>query len=141
MLLVVLLASSLFSCVVQLDRPSKYQKSRNLHNQPIAALLNQASAPLLIAESTQIMDLLSLSHQLDSKVETRLLAADELPAIPHPCRDLFLFNPSLPLQSQIQASQRFRMTEIYRPDRLISSELAISLWKLEEVGDRCSLSD
>lgn len=122
------------SYTFQLQQPPRYQKSRNLHNPAIAALINQAPAPLVVVEPGHTMDLLSLSFDLKPDVQTLVsaeLGSAELEgAIAAPtCRPLFLLNPSPAFRAKIQ--NRTALKEVYRPQRLVSHELALALWQVK----------
>lgn len=153
----ILISISLFSCLSQLRQPPKYQKSRNLHNQPIAAILNQAIAPVLLADSKQTLDLISLSYVLKSAIKIQILPEPlllskleqlqleqsqlersqlEQSQSDH-CNPLFLFNPSTLLQTKIREKHHFVLNEVYRPKQLISGEIVLSLWTIKN-SNYCS---
>jgi uncharacterized membrane protein len=127
------IALCLISSLSHWNVPAKYQKSRNLSNPAIAAILNQAESPLLFAESGQTLDILSLSHLLDADMTIQLFSTPQmmakLAALPQ-SMELFIFNPSLDLQSYIRGDRRLCFTEVYSPQQLIQEELTLSLWKV-----------
>jgi hypothetical protein len=57
------------SCIFIVNTSPKYQKTRNIYNIPIAAILNQAKAPVLIAETKETLDIISLSYQLEAIIK------------------------------------------------------------------------
>jgi uncharacterized membrane protein len=130
-----LISLSLFSCLSHLQTPSKYQKSRNLSNQPIASLLNQADSPTLIATPDQTLDIISLSYLLKPDIKIEISPAIHFESALKSCRPLFLFNPSESLIKEIQKRYSFHSRQIYRPERLAPSEIALSLWKIERSRD------
>ena len=133
-LLIVIIAISCISCGFQLYQSPKYQKSRNLHNQPIATILNQADRPLLIAESSQTLDVISLSYDLQPAVQFQILAnSGALPSFKQ-C-NVFVFNPSRSLLEEIQANSEVTLTVQYQPTRLVPTEMALSLWSIQ--SHRC----
>ncbi|GAB4471795.1 MAG: hypothetical protein OHK0037_31280 [Elainellaceae cyanobacterium] len=140
-LLLCLVALCVLSYGFQLQQPPKYQKSRNLHNRAIAALINQtarqAAAPRLIAEPTQAMDLVSLSLDLQPQAQIQVITpagenerGDRL--LLEPCQFLFLLNPSAALISTVQEEINQPIQEAYRPQKLVPNELALSLWQTSQ---------
>jgi hypothetical protein len=127
---------SCISCLFQLYQPPKYQKSRNLHNQPIATILNQADRPILIAEASQTLDVISLSYHLQPTVQLQILSpSGSLPNLKK-CH-LFVFNPSRSLQDRIQAIPEVTLEAQYQPKRLVPTEISLSLWTIEPHESAC----
>ncbi|MBF2084363.1 glycosyltransferase family 39 protein [Thermoleptolyngbya sp. C42_A2020_037] len=140
-LMLCLVALCFLSYGFQLQQPPKYQKSRNLHNRAIAALINQTAdqtiAPRLIAEPAQAMDLVSLSLDLQPQTQIQVIASmgenwrgDRL--LLEPCQPVFLLNPSAALITRIQTETNQPVQETYRPQKLVPNELALSLWKVNQ---------
>jgi uncharacterized membrane protein len=126
----VLISMGVISCAVNLETSPKYQKIRNLHNGAIAHLINadiSKRAPLVIAESSETMDMLSLSRNLDEDVVIEILS--DRANIPALCQDIFVFNPSREWREMI-ASQR-EIQALYQPKLLIPGEISLSLWTLK----------
>lgn len=117
----------LFSCTLNLDQSPIYQKSRNLHNLPIADILNAAESPILLAEPQEALDLISLSHSLEPDIQVVPFTGD-VSRLAHQSRPLFLFNPSVRLQTQLQANPALEVVPVYEPTRLISAQITLSLW-------------
>lgn len=136
-----LISLSVFSNFVQVETSPRYLKSRNLHNLPIAAIVNQSIQPLLISESENTIDLLSLSHSLRSNAQLQISStsvliqqmdqitgADQFSA--RSDRTLLLFNPSTELKQQIRQNPQLHLTERYYPQDLLPGEISLSLWQL-----------
>jgi uncharacterized membrane protein len=126
-----LIAVSLLSNFVHFETSPRYLKNRNLHNFPIAALINRSPQPILVSESQNTIDLLSLSHSLDQDTRIQILTPDisqQIAANLASCN--FLFNPSDPLKQQIQQDETLQLKELYRPQVLIPTEFALSLWQI-----------
>lgn len=79
-----LVSVSLVSCLFGLSQDSIYQKSRNLSNPAITALLNQTRSPQLVATTDQIQDLISLSYRLDAEISIYILPAESEEGIAQP---------------------------------------------------------
>jgi hypothetical protein len=154
-IVLLLIVLSLISCVFQLYQSPKYQKSRNLHNQPIATILNQANSPLLLAESTQTLDVISLSYGLKSEIQIQIFPEHffekqlvEKQSILNftQCQDVFIFSPSPALQTQMRTQMQtlsrsqsaWTMQAVYQPRQLIADEIILSLWSVIPPRASCS---
>lgn len=127
---VLLLSLCLISNMINLERSPRYLKSRNLHNEAIATLLNQIDDPLVLAEPSEVLDLISLSDRLNATTEIRITPSPEFPALlTNFTQPTFLFNPSADVLETLELN--YLLTQVYLPERLISTELALSLWRVE----------
>lgn len=131
-----LIGISLMSCLVNLHRSPDYQKARNRHNPEIAALLNQAPAPVLLAEPNQTLDLLSLSHSLNNTVQLRILPTARLLPTLNACQPVFLFNPSSTLVTAAHTIP-LNLKQIYQPKLFTPEDIHLSLWRIEPASN-CS---
>jgi uncharacterized membrane protein len=131
---VVLISMGVLSCMVNLETSPKYQKIRNLHNLAIATVINRVRSPLVIAESTETMDLLSLSHNLAEKVEIKILSQGNPLRISNLCQNTFLFNPSKEFRAAVIAQRSIE--PVYQPKLLIPGEISLTLWAIK--NDSCS---
>jgi uncharacterized membrane protein len=128
---VFLIAVSLLSNFVNLKTSPRYLKNRNLHNFAIATIINQTDQSTLIAESQNTIDLLSLSHSLNQNTRIQILPSDASNQILNNNRSCsFLFNPSDALKQHLQQDKDLQLEERYRPQVLIPTEFALSLWQL-----------
>jgi hypothetical protein len=117
-----------------MGKPSAYLQTRNAHNLEIATIVNQADAPLLIAERywDWILDLMSLSHNLDPNVVLQILPSDLILSDIEFCQQpTFVLNPSPDLAKQFQSNQRTSATQVYGAAPTIPSGLTLSLWRLQ----------
>lgn len=76
--LIVLILIGICSCIYLWDKSPRYQKTRNVYNPAIARPINQAPNPILLAESTQTIDLISMSYLLDEKVKFQVISNPDL---------------------------------------------------------------
>jgi hypothetical protein len=106
----------------------KYQKTRNLSNIPIAQIINQIESPIIIAEKSQMIDILSLSYLL--KPNTKIYNAKTF-NFSNTCQSLFLFNPSQQLQTELLKQNTLKLDQVYKPKLLIPSEIYLSLWTVK----------
>jgi uncharacterized membrane protein len=121
----IVISMGVISCAVNLESSPKYQKVRNLHNGAIAALINQAKSPLVITESTNTMDILSLSHDLNENIQIKVLSPGDDLAIPQGCQNILWFNPSERWRG------RSELQPIYQPRLLIPDEISLTLWAVQ----------
>ena len=125
----VLLSLSLMSGIVNLNRIPDYQKDRNRANPELAAVINAEPAPILLAEPSQSLDLLSLSHSLDPATQIRIAPFEQLlPASATLCPPCFLFNPS---EAMLAAAVRLGLnpSPIYQPRLLLTQDNHLMLWR------------
>lgn len=130
-----LISLSLVSCWVGLSHTPDYLKTRSRSNVAIAAQLSPIPNPLLIAESAQTFDLLSLSHNLQTPIGIRILPTPQLPTGLNPCRPTFLLSPSAELQSHLPSNARLKPT--YQPNLLTAQDRHLTLWQLIYTRPRC----
>ncbi len=127
-----------FSGIFMLDKSPQYQKTRNLHNLPIAKIINQTHTPLLLAEPQEILDVISLSYSLNKATQIQFLSTANLSTLFTQCQNIFLFNPSQELQRNLkQSEKRLQLIQIYKPKLLISNEIYLSLWKVTKLSNNC----
>ncbi|PSB27336.1 glycosyltransferase family 39 protein [Chlorogloea sp. CCALA 695] len=134
-ILITLISIEIMSCIFILNTSPKYQKTRNIYNIPIAATLNQAKAPVLIAETKETLDIISLSYQLEATIKIQFLPQINLSQLINSCENVFLFNPSTIWQSQL--TQQFKLKQVYKPNLLTSDEIALTLWTVKGLNNNC----
>ncbi|HHP7244394.1 MAG TPA: glycosyltransferase family 39 protein [Elainellaceae cyanobacterium] len=134
---IALVSLSIGSCLTHWHMPPKYQKSRNLSNEAIAAIVNQAEPPLVIAEADQTLDIISLSYMFNSSV--RIALSSDISSLLRlsACDSTFVFNPSSSAIQTIRADDRLDLNEVYQPKRLIAAERSLSLWTVTPVAENC----
>jgi len=133
---IALLVLCLLSASMGVGRSPNYQKGRNLHNQEIAAVINQAPAALVLAEAAQTFDLLSLSHNLADTVGLRILPDEQrLAAVPScaTAETVFLLNPSVEWRDRLTAHlpSTSHLREAYQPPLLTETDTHLALWAVE----------
>ena len=130
---VVILSINIISCSLNIDKSPRYQKTRNLHNIPIAKIINQAESPLLISEKENILDMISLSYSLKQQVNYKVIS--DFSVLLHllsSIQELFLFNPSLTLINQVKQEKELNLKELYQPTLFIPNELSLSIWQVKK---------
>ncbi len=131
-ILAFVLGVGLLSCTLNLEKSPIYQKSRNLHNLPIAEILNQAESPILIGEPYIALDLISLSHSLAPNIQISPYTGS-LELFSSLCEEpsVYVFNPSPALQAQLQGETSLDATPVYQPKQLVPSQITLSLWSIQ----------
>ena len=133
---VFLFSISLLSNIINLNRIPDYQKARNRENGSIATILNQANQPLLITEPDNAMDLLSLSHGLNSTVQAQISSIN-LPLRLSQCRTVFWLSPSDSFKQKTEQINDFILKEVYQPTLLTSDDVYLSLWQIKNSNPAC----
>ena len=131
-----LVSLAVFSCCLNLTKSPIHQKNRSLHNIPISDILNQAKSPILISESKNSLDLLSMSHYLHQKNTIRIFYSyPKTLSISNELRGSFLFNPSQELLFQISKNKKISISQSYIPKVFIPGEISLSLWRIHAHKD------
>jgi uncharacterized membrane protein len=134
---VMLISVGVISGILNLEKSPIYQKSRNFHNLPIARILNHARKPILLVDSAQTIDILSLSNNLEEKVKIMILSdPGNFAKFIDDCQEIFLFNPSETLRSQLTDEAHIPIEQVYKPKRLIPGETVLSLWSVKNIEMR-----
>lgn len=132
---IILISVGIISCIANLDKSPKYQKTRNLHNLPISSQIDRAKSPIVLAETDETIDIISLSYTLDPKVKIKILPTEKFVAELNRVDrdgDVFIFNPSDTLKDLLAKEPQLKIKEIYKPKLLTPGEISLSLWKTEQ---------
>lgn len=129
---VLLITVGIISCTLNLHKSPFYQKSRNLHNLPIATILNHQDNTIIFSEPDQALDLLSLSHYLKQDIKIYPLNNMEN-VFEHLNQDknVFVFNPSKYIATEFD-DQNMNTKLVYDPERFIPNEIVLTLWRVHE---------
>lgn len=136
MITAAVLSVSVLSCLIGINHTSTYQKSRNLSNPAIAALVNEGRSSQLIAEADQLQDIISLSYQFDSDTRIYVMpphrsAEEWVPTVIGGDRPVFFFNPSESMLKMVQSSDIGTLDLVFEPSKLIQDEIGLTLWTLD----------
>jgi len=136
-IMAVFLAIAITCSIGNVWRSPRYLKTRNLHNPEIATLLNLAPRPRILAEPTEVYDLISLSQFLKPEMEIWVGEGDRLLQQLPPCSPAtFVFNPSPDLLTQWNRRPDGPLQMAYNPSRLTADEMALTLWQTVP-SERC----
>ncbi|MGQ4647964.1 glycosyltransferase family 39 protein [Lyngbya aestuarii] len=110
-----LLFSGILSCVINSQMMVWWNKGpfKTRYNPQIAQIINQAEQPLLISDSSAER-VLSLSYLLKPKVKLQLVVAPTMPKIPSGFSDVFLYQPSDQLRSQLEKDANLQLEKVYK---------------------------
>ena len=130
-----LLILGIVSCSLSWQDSPQFQKSRNYHNPTIENIINQSDKALVISEFRQVMDLLSMSHNLNPQVAIKFFnTADEISSQKFNQfseQDIFIFNPNAQLIQNLKERNNISVKEIYKPHLRIPGEIYLSLWSVK----------
>ncbi len=110
-------------------------------NPQIARIINQATSPLVIADTDSVPDkkwdanvanILSLSYLVKPKVQFELLDDSKVINIPSGFSEVFLFSPSQTLRDKIDAEQKYQLEPIYKSIKPYEGS-NIRLWKFTQL--------
>jgi uncharacterized membrane protein len=102
---VALISVGVLSCALISQSEVWWTKADDNIHHKLAAIINQSRQPLVISD-TWLVRVLSLSHQLDPKVQFKLAVAPETPEITEGYSDVFLYKPSPHLKEEIEKTNQ-----------------------------------
>lgn len=124
----------IFSNVRNLNLSPFYQKGRNINNPAIAKIINQSSSALVIVESSEAMDAISLAYSLAPEVKYKVMATDEnLTLYLDKFEPVFLLKPSKELQQKLNRDPQIKLHQVYKSRVFSANEFPLNLWSLERV--------
>lgn len=124
----ILLTVGIVSCTLNLNKSPIYQKNRNIHNIPIAQIINQTDVPLIFAEADSLMDMLSLSHYLSAEVKFKLInPAENYLSYMNQFENIFILRPSSKIKQNLQAERNIQLESAYVPKIFNSNDIFIEL--------------
>lgn len=129
-ILILFLTLGVFSCGRNLDLSPIYLKSRSIHNQAIAEVINRQPNSLVIVEPIMVNDVLSLSHQLSEKVRIKAIFDNDDTFLSYQDRFsyLYLLKPSETLKNKLAKNQNITLKKVYQPKLLTPGQFTLDLW-------------
>lgn len=120
MLLIIIISGGVLGCVVDAQKEITWNKGDDNGKRLllVAKIINQASQPLVISDSSlrpkdpSAIQTLNLSYQLEPKVHLQLVTEPNLPQIPDGFNHIFLFRPSEHLREAIKRTEQFKLEPI-----------------------------
>jgi uncharacterized membrane protein len=123
-ILVLVIISGVISCAVSSQKETWWTKVVSYGNPQVAKIVNQASRPLLISDSSGINygNVFSLSYLVEPKVRFLLVKDNDIPKIPKGFTDVFLLNPSETWRKEIEKKYKSNANIVY-------IDIHYSLWR------------
>ena len=108
-----------------------YQKGRNINNPAIAQIINRADSPLVVVESANGMDALSLAYSLSPHTKYKVINSDR-DFMPYRDRftSIFLLKPSTQLIQKLQTTPQVSLTQVYQSHLFSADEVPLDLWQI-----------
>ena len=131
LILAFFLTLGVFSCSRNLQLSPIYLKNRNIHNRPIAEIVNDSSTSLVLIEPLEAVDILSLSHDTLPHIKFKLIdnKADFI-KYHNSFSKIFILKPSSKLKSQLSKNNKIIFQQVYKPQLLTSEQISLDLWEI-----------
>jgi uncharacterized membrane protein len=124
----------IFSCIRNLNLSPFYQKGRNINNPAIALIINHSNSPLVIVESTDAIDILSLAYSLSPRTKYKIITSGEnISKYLNQFTDIFILKPSLKLQDELQQNDKINLQQVYKSHLFSANEIPLDLWQISPI--------
>ncbi len=130
LVLIALISSGIISCAMNSQAVIWWNKRTNQYNPQLAALINQATRPLLITEVSpyppryNIFNMVSLSYWLEPKVRFQFIPINTLPNIKNDkFSDIFLPGSSDELRRKTEIKFNLKTEKIYNSNGIVAYKL------------------
>ena len=122
-----------------------YQKGRNVNNTAIAKIINDynsSESTLVIVESREAMDLVSLAYSLIPEVKYKVINTEtNLTSYINQFNNVYLLKPTLELKQRLKRESSIKLQQVYKSHVYSEDEFPLDLWRLNEnVETRHALS-
>ena len=127
-----LLILGTFSCIRNMSLSPFYQKGRNINNPAIANIINHSNSPLVIAESAEAMDVLSLAYSLSLQTKYKIVDSDKN-AIDYfnNFQDIFILKPSTKYKDRLGENSQLYLQQVYKSHLFSADEIPLDLWQIK----------
>ena len=112
---VLILSIGVISCSIISTSLGRY-KAFNSQNIPIAKIINNSETPLLISHSNSVMNLISISYNLNKNITFRLTDRPYIRETDKVFSDKFIFNAPEEWLDLIKNENKFKVKKIYQGD-------------------------
>lgn len=111
-----LLTSGIVSCTLSFQAETWWNKAASYSNSEIAALINQASTPLVVSDNNDINvgNIISLSHLLNSQTSLLLVTRSQTLNLAKRDGKTFLYNPSSSLREAVESKYNREAKQVYQ---------------------------
>jgi uncharacterized membrane protein len=122
----------IFSNIRNLSLSPFYQKGRNINNLAIAQVINQSNSALVLVESTELMDAISLAYSLKPEVRYKVITTKDLNFHLNKFSHVFLLKPTAQLKERLDRSKQIKLQQVYKSHVFSADEFPLNLWSLEQ---------
>lgn len=131
LVLAALLTLGIFSCIRNLNLSPFYQKGRNINNPAIAKIINRHSYTLVVVETDEAMDVLSLAYSLNPEVKYRVITPEEnIDRYRDRFKNIYILKPSEHLKQRLEKTG-INIQQVYRSQVFSADEFPLDLWQIE----------
>lgn len=115
LVMIALVSSGILSCAISSQAEMWWNKgsAEEPYIPQMARIINQSTHPLLVSYGSP-GNIRSLSHLLNPTVQLQLMVEPNIPKIAHGFSDVFLYNPSKALRSEIEKQNYIPVHELGR---------------------------
>lgn len=136
MILIMFIVLGIFSSTRNLNLSPLYLKGRNIHNIPIAKIIDRAKSTLILVEPIEIMDALSLGHYLEPKVKLKILDSSiDFNNYLDRFSNIFILKPSLNLKERLKLNSQIKFDRVYQPRLFSPDEVILELWQIKTLKE------
>ena len=122
----------IFSCIRNLNLSPFYQKGRNINNPAIATIVNQTNSPLVVVESTDAMDVLSLAYSLSLKTKYKVITSSEdIAKHINQFQNIFVLKPSVSFRNKLEQESNINLQQVYKSHLFSTDEIPLDLWQIK----------
>ncbi len=132
LIIIALLVLGTFSNIRNLSLSPFYQKGRNINNPAIAKIINRSNSALVIVESTEAMDAISLAYSLKPEVKYKIITPQEnLSLYLNQFAHVFLLKPTTQLKQRLNQDSQIKSQQVYKSRVFSVNEFPLDLWSIE----------
>jgi uncharacterized membrane protein len=133
-IIIFLITLGIFSCTRNLNLSPIYLKTRNIHNNAIAKIINARPNSLVVVEPQMVNDILSISHDLSEEVKIKAIEynSDRFLSYQNQFEYLYVLKPSAELKTKLASNNKITFKQVYQPKLLTSGQFFLDLWSIEE---------
>jgi hypothetical protein len=134
--IIAFLLLGIFSDVRNLSLSPFYQKGRNVNNPAIAKIINQHQSALVMVESTELMDAVSLAYSLIPEVKYKVVTLQEnlhlyLDEFNDKFDHVFLLKPTKQLTRKLNQDPQIACQKVYESPVFSVNEFPLDLWSIK----------
>jgi uncharacterized membrane protein len=128
----------IFSDVRNLSLSPFYQKGRNVNNPAIAKIINQHHSALVMVESTELMDAVSVAYSLIPEVKYKVINPKITPKTSlnlylDQFDHIFLLKPTKQLTQKLNQDPQIVFERVYKSPIFSVNEFPLDLWSIKRL--------